>query len=51
MSWAVDRMELLPFVSILSQVRLEAMSQKVHDVRMGPHGLNAMPMTDTWLEA
>jgi len=43
-------MELLPFVSIMSQVRVEAMSAKLHDLKMGPEGLNALPLTDVWLD-
>jgi peptide/nickel transport system substrate-binding protein len=43
-------MDLLPFVSVMTQVRVEGMAAKVHDLRMGPHGLNALPMTDTWVD-
>ncbi len=43
--------ELLPFVSVMSQVRIEATGAKVHDLRMGPEGLNALSLTDTWIEA
>jgi len=43
-------MDLLPFVSIMSQVRVEAMSSKVHSLKMGPEGLNALPLTDVWLD-
>jgi ABC-type transport system substrate-binding protein len=44
-------MDLLPFVSIMTQVRIEAMAAKVHDLKMVPHGLNAYPLTDMWMEA
>jgi len=43
-------MDLLPFVSVMTQVRVEAMSAKVHELRMGPDGLNAQPMNDVWLD-
>jgi peptide/nickel transport system substrate-binding protein len=43
--------DILPFVSIMSQVRIEATAAKVHDLKMGPEGLNALPMTDTWMDA
>jgi peptide/nickel transport system substrate-binding protein len=44
-------MEILPFVSVMSQVRVEAMSARVNDLRMGPDGLNALQLTDVWLDA
>jgi peptide/nickel transport system substrate-binding protein len=44
-------MDLLPFVSIMTQVRIEAMSARIHDLRMGPTGLNGLPMNDTWMDA
>jgi peptide/nickel transport system substrate-binding protein len=44
-------MELLPFVSVMSQVRVEAMSARVNDLRMGADGLNALPLNDVWLDA
>ena len=43
-------MDVLPFVSVMTQVRVQGMAARVHDLRMGPHGLNALPMTDTWLD-
>jgi ABC-type transport system substrate-binding protein len=43
-------MDILPFVSVLSQVRVEAMSAKLHDLKMGPEGLNALPLTDPWID-
>ncbi len=43
-------MDQAPFVSIMTQNRIEGMSAKVHDLRMGPTGLNALAMTDTWIE-
>ncbi len=36
-------MEHLPFVGIMSQVRVQGMSAKLHDFRMGPDGLNGLP--------
>ncbi len=44
-------MEQLPFVSVLQQMRVEAMSAKVHDMTMGPEGLNATSLNDVWLDA
>ncbi|TMB62086.1 MAG: hypothetical protein E6J19_07580 [Chloroflexi bacterium] len=43
-------MDLVPFVSVLTQVRVEAMARRLHDLRMGPDGLNALPLSDAWLE-
>lgn len=43
-------MEILPFVGIMSQVRVEAMSAKVHDFKPGPDGLTGLPLNDTWME-
>jgi peptide/nickel transport system substrate-binding protein len=43
-------MDLLPFVSVMSQVRVEGMSSKVHGLKMGPDGLNAFGLTDVWIE-
>ncbi len=44
-------MEILPFVGIMSQVRVEAMSTKVHDFKPGPDGLTGTAMNDAWVEA
>lgn len=44
-------MKNLPFVSIMSQVRVEGMSARVKDLKMGPDGLNALPLLDTWIDA
>jgi peptide/nickel transport system substrate-binding protein len=44
-------MEILPFVGVMSQVRVEAMSTKVHDFRPGPDGLTGTAMNDVWLES
>src|SRR5438445_620591 len=43
-------MEILPFVGVMSQVRVEAMSTKVHDFKPGPDGLTGTAMNDVWLE-
>ena len=43
-------MEILPFVGVMSQVRVEAMSAKVHDFKPGPDGLTGLPLNDTWME-
>ena len=43
-------MDILPFVGVMSQVRVEAMSNKVHDFKPGPDGLTGTPMNDAWLE-
>lgn len=42
-------MDVLPFVSVMSQVRVEAMSTRVNGLRMGADGLNALPLGDVWL--
>src|SRR5262249_908836 len=44
-------MDLAPFVSIMTQNRIMATSAKVHDLKMGPTGLNALAMNDTWIDA
>jgi peptide/nickel transport system substrate-binding protein len=44
-------MDLAPFVGVMSQVRLEAAAARVHDLHMGPDGLNATQMSDVWLDA
>ncbi|HET6319334.1 MAG TPA: ABC transporter substrate-binding protein, partial [Chloroflexota bacterium] len=44
-------MELLPFVSFMSQHRVEAMSARVHGLAMRPDALNAYPIGDVWLDA
>ena len=43
-------MEILPFVGVMSQVRVEAMSAKVHDFKPGPDGLTGLPLNDLWVE-
>jgi peptide/nickel transport system substrate-binding protein len=43
-------MELLPFVGIMSQVRVQAMAKKVNDFEMGPDGLSAAKLTSVWLD-
>jgi len=43
-------MDILPFVGVMSQVRVEAMSAKVHDFKPGPDGLTGLPLNDTWME-
>jgi len=43
-------MDLLPFVSVMSQVRVEAVSARLNGLRMGADGLNALPMGDVWLD-
>ncbi len=44
-------MDLAPVVSVLTQIRVEAGTRKLHGLRMSPDGLNALPLNDTWLEA
>jgi peptide/nickel transport system substrate-binding protein len=44
-------MDLLPFVSVMQQMRVQGMSAKVRDLKMGPEGLNAVPLNDVWIEA
>ncbi len=42
-------MDLAPFVSVMSQVRVEGMAAKVKGLRMSADGLNALPLSDVWL--
>ncbi len=42
-------MEILPFVGVLSQVRVTGMSAKVHGFASSPDGLTAQPLHDVWL--
>ena len=44
-------MDILPFVGVMSQIRVEAMSAKVHDFKPGPDGLTGLPLNDTWIES
>ena len=44
-------MDILPFVGVMSQIRVEAMSAKVHDFKPGPDGLTGLPLNDTWVES
>ena len=44
-------MEILPFVGVMSQVRVEAMAAKVHDFKPGPDGLTGTAMNDVWVES
>lgn len=44
-------MELMPFVGVLSQVRIQAMSSKVHGYKPGPDGLTGQPLLDVWIES
>ena len=43
-------MEILPFVGVMSQVRVEAMSTKVHGFKPGPDGLTGTPLNDVWVD-
>jgi ABC-type transport system substrate-binding protein len=43
-------MDLLPFVSVMSQVRVQAMSVRVNELKMAPDGFNALPLADVWLD-
>ncbi len=43
-------MEILPFVGVMSQVRVEAMATKVHDFKPGPDGLTGLALNDVWVE-
>jgi peptide/nickel transport system substrate-binding protein len=43
-------MALLPFVSVMSQHRLQAMSARVHGFTMRPDALNADPIGDVYLD-
>ena len=43
-------MEIVPFVGVMSQIRVEAMATRVHDFRPGPDGLTGTAMNDAWVE-
>ena len=43
-------MDILPFVGVMSQIRVEAMSVKVHDFKPGPDGLTGLALNDAWVE-
>jgi len=43
-------MEILPYVGVMSQVRVEAMSTKVHGFKPGPDGLTGAPLNDLWVD-
>ncbi len=43
-------LDLVPCVSVMSQVRVEAVSARVKNLRMGADGLNALPLGDAWLD-
>ena len=43
-------MEILPYVGVMSQVRVEAMSTRVHGFRPGPDGLTGAPLNDVWVD-
>ena len=43
-------MEILPYVGVMSQVRVEAMSTKVHGFKPGPDGLTGAPLNDVWVD-
>ena len=44
-------MTVLPFLSVMSQHRLQAMAAQVHGFAMRPDALNASPIGDVWLDA
>jgi peptide/nickel transport system substrate-binding protein len=44
-------MDLAPFVGLMSQLRVEGMAAKVKGLRMSADGLNAMPLSDVWIDA
>jgi hypothetical protein len=44
-------MQLLPFVSVMSQHRIQAMAARVNNFSMRPDALNANPIGDVWLDA
>jgi peptide/nickel transport system substrate-binding protein len=43
-------MEILPYVGVMSQVRVEAMSTKVHGFKPGPDGLTGAALNDVWVD-
>ena len=43
-------MDLLPMLSMITVVRTEGTSNKVHDFRLNPQAINAYPVTDVWID-
>jgi hypothetical protein len=43
-------MDLAPFVGVMSQLRVEGMAARVKGLSMSADGLNAMPLTDVWID-
>lgn len=39
-------MDAIPFVGVMTQLRVEAMAAKVSNLKLGPDGLNAGPLND-----
>jgi len=44
-------MDLAPFLAVMSQVRVEGMAARVKGLRMSADGLNALPLSDVWIDA
>jgi peptide/nickel transport system substrate-binding protein len=42
-------MDPAPFVSVMSQVRVEGMAARVRGLHMSADGLNAQPLSDVWV--
>jgi peptide/nickel transport system substrate-binding protein len=43
-------MDQLPMVSIISVIRTYGLTNRLHDLKVNPTGINAYALTDTWLE-
>lgn len=43
-------MDLLPMLSMITVVRTEGLSNKLHDFRLNPQAINAYPVTDVWID-
>jgi ABC-type transport system substrate-binding protein len=44
-------MDLLPMLSMVTQIRTEAMAVRLQGLKMNPIALNAFPTTDVWLDS
>src|SRR5262249_20664842 len=44
-------MDDIPFVGVMTQVRVEAMAAKVRNFTLGPDGLNSGPMNDVGFDS
>ena len=49
---AVQRrmMDLMPMLSMITVIFINAMTSRLHGFKFGAAGLNGLPLTDTWLD-